>query len=86
MSAAIATPQLCLLTRRQVEVKCGMSRTSIYRRMEAGTFPRPIKDPDTGAVRWLAHEIDAWILPRIQARDSRMGRCMGREKGNPVND
>lgn len=86
MSAAIATPQLCLLTRRQVEAKCGMSRTSIYRRMEAGTFPRPIKDPDTGAVRWLAHEIDAWILPRIQDRDSRMGRCMGGEKESPVND
>lgn len=29
--------------------------------MAAGTFPLPLRDPETGAVRWLESEIRAWI-------------------------
>ena len=54
-----------LLTRRQVEQACGLSRSSIYRKMREGTFPEPIKI-GARAVRWPAHELEEWLaqLPR----------------------
>ena len=37
-----------------------LSRSTIYRRIEEGTFPRP-RTLGTGCVRWRQSEIDAWI-------------------------
>ena len=56
-----------LLHRREVEARTGLSRTSIYRQMEAGRFPRPVK-VGPKAVRWSEHEIEAWLssLPRSE--------------------
>jgi len=59
----------CLLPRREVERRTGMSRSSIYARMKAGTFPATVHDEDTHSVWWVASEIDAWIAARIAARD-----------------
>jgi prophage regulatory protein len=60
-----------LLPRREVEKRCGLSRSSIYARMKAGTFPKPVPDENTHSVWWVASEIDAWIAARIAARDQK---------------
>ena len=49
-----------LLRRREVEWITGMSRASIYRLMQQGDFPRPVKVGST-AVRWKESDIAAWI-------------------------
>lgn len=55
-----------LLTRPEVEVETGLSRTSIYRKMEEGTFPRP-KRISQRAVRWPQSKIDAWKANQPEA-------------------
>ena len=52
-----------LLRRRDVEGITGMSRASIYRLMQKGDFPRPVKVGST-AVRWKENDIAAWIESR----------------------
>ncbi len=52
-----------LLRRREVERITGMSRSSIYRLMQQGDFPRPVKVSST-AVRWKESDIAAWIESR----------------------
>ena len=49
-----------LLRRSQVEEIAGLSRSSIYRLMQNGGFPRPVKIGPT-AVRWRARDIAAWL-------------------------
>lgn len=60
---------LVFLPRREVERRVGMSKSSIYRGVAAGTFPRPVHDLQSGTVWWLEHEIEAWQRARIRARD-----------------
>ena len=55
-----------LLRRREVERITGMSRASIYRLMQRGEFPRPVKVGST-AVRWKKSDIAAWIESRPEA-------------------
>ena len=54
-------------------------RTSIYRKMEDGSFPKsvklggPPKDPsifDSRAVAWIEDEVEQWIESRIEERNS----------------
>ncbi len=52
-----------LLRRREVEKISGMSRSSIYRLMQEGDFPRPVR-VGPAAVRWKASDIVAWIESR----------------------
>ena len=52
-----------LLRRREVEKITGMSRSSIYRLMQEGGFPRPVK-VGPAAVRWKTSDITAWIESR----------------------
>ena len=55
-----------LLTRHEVEARCGISRSTVYRLMRSGQFPTPIK-VGPRAVRWPASEIEAWIASRLRA-------------------
>ena len=55
-----------LLRRREVEDMTGLSRASIYRLMQQGVFPRPVKVGST-AVRWKESDIAAWIESRPAA-------------------
>ena len=48
-----------LLTRREVEAEVGLSRSTIYRMIEAGTFPPP-RRISAGTVRWPRSEIEKW--------------------------
>ena len=56
-----------LLRRRQVEEITELSRSSIYRLMQDGEFPRPVK-VGPAAVRWRASDITAWLESRPVAR------------------
>ena len=48
----------------------GLGRSSIYKRIAQGEFPKPV--PLGGrAVGWVSDEIEAWILERIEERDGR---------------
>ena len=49
-----------LMRRRQVEEVTGMSRSSIYRLMQNGDFPRPVR-VGRAAVRWRARDIATWL-------------------------
>ncbi|WP_432803870.1 helix-turn-helix transcriptional regulator [Aureimonas altamirensis] len=49
-----------LLRLSEVKTIVAMGSSTIYRHMDAGTFPRPVSlGPAT--VRWKASEIQAWI-------------------------
>ena len=48
-----------------VKARTGLSRSSIYLSMSAGTFPQPIALGDR-AVGWIDSEIEAWIEQRIR--------------------
>lgn len=62
-----AQPQtaLIILRRKQVEARTGLSRSTIYDRMKAGTFPAPIS-LGAKAVGWIESEIDAWLNARVE--------------------
>lgn len=56
------------LRRPEVERVTGLSRSTIYDKMDRGEFPKPV--PLTaGSVGWLEFEIEAWQKTRIAARD-----------------
>ena len=61
----------------EVMSRTGYGRTSIYRKMDDGSFPNslklggPPKDPnefDSRAIAWIEEEVDQWIESRIQDR------------------
>lgn len=55
----IRLPQVCEMV--------GLSRTSVYRFIQRGEFPAPIK---IGLMSgWLEYEIAAWIDGKINARE-----------------
>jgi len=63
----------------EVISRTGYGRTSIYRKMEEGAFPKslklggPPKDPsifDSRAIAWIEDEIDQWVEDRIDERHS----------------
>ena len=72
-------PKIILIRLSEVMSRTGYGRTSIYRKMEDGSFPKslklggPPKDPnifDSRAVAWIEGEIDQWIQSRIEDRVS----------------
>ena len=66
MSESTMEPPLSILRRPQVEARTGLSRSTIYARIQDGTFPKPIL-LGSRAVGWLEHEIDDWLDQRIRA-------------------
>jgi prophage regulatory protein len=57
---------LTILRRRQVEKRVGLTRSPLYARIKAGTFPKPVQLGNGRAVGWLEHEIDSWLAEQIQ--------------------
>ena len=59
-----------LLRRREVEEVTGLPRSSIYRLIQNGDFPRQVR-VGPAAVRWRESEITAWVESRpIAGSDS----------------
>ena len=71
------TPQTArVLRRRAVQAITGLSRSTIYAKMGAGTFPSPIR-LGARSVGWLVEEIEAWIAARIaESRPSNTGEVL----------
>lgn len=68
-----STP-LTILRRKQVEARCGLSRSTIYAKIRLNqkrpkdydpTFPKPIS-VGAKAVGWIESEIDAWLTAQIE--------------------
>lgn len=49
-----------------VKTRTGLSRATVYRLMDEGQFPKPIK-LGARAVGWLSTDIDKWIAARAEA-------------------
>ena len=71
-------PKRSFIRLNEVLSRTGYGRTSIYRKMEDGSFPKsvklggPPKDPsifDSRAVAWIEDEVDQWVDARIEARN-----------------
>ena len=72
-------PKNRLIRLPEVLSRTGYGRTSIYRKMEEGTFPKCLKldgPPseskifDCRAIAWIEEEIDQWVEARIRERHS----------------
>lgn len=61
-----------LLRRREVQHITGLSRSSLYRLIAAGEFPKAIQ-LSTKSVAWLEVEVDEWVGARVTASRSGPG-------------
>ncbi|MET4680410.1 helix-turn-helix transcriptional regulator [Stenotrophomonas rhizophila] len=61
------TPPPRLLRLKEVQDRVGMSKTTIYDRVKAKTFPAPVHLGTMAA--WVESEVDRWIIERITERD-----------------
>ena len=57
-----------LLRLRDVQERVGLGRSTIYRWMDDGTFPRP-HSIGSYCVRWLESDIDEWIIYKTTSRN-----------------
>ena len=62
--------KLAILRLKEVQKRTGLSRSTIYLRIQEGTFPKPVKLGER-AVGWPEYEVDDWVELRIENRDSR---------------
>lgn len=60
-------PTINILRRKQVELRTGLSRSTIYARIAEGAFPPPIDLGGGGAVGWIEDEINSWLMTCIKA-------------------
>ena len=76
----IKSPQKRFIRLPEVLSRTGYGRTSIYRKMEDGTFPKsvklggPLEDSnafDSRAIAWIEDEVEQWMATRIKERDLR---------------
>jgi prophage regulatory protein len=58
-----------ILRRGQVEKEVGLKRSTIYQRMQEGTFPRPIRLGER-AVGWRASDIELFLDDPVGYRTS----------------
>ena len=61
--------KLKILRLKKVKDRTGLSRSTIYLRIQEGTFPRPI-NLGARAVGWIEHEIEAWLTSCLENRDN----------------
>ena len=73
--------EIVLLKVSDVMLRVGLSRPSIYARMAAGQFPRPVY-PAPRAPRWRSDEVREWIERLSEERAARaQQRAAGRDHG-----
>lgn len=59
-----------LLRLPQVKARTGLSRSELYRRVQSGDFPAPVKLGERASA-WPEHEVMEWCEARIAARDAK---------------
>lgn len=57
-----------LVRLREVQHRVGLGRSTIYRWMDEGKFPKP-HSLGGYAVRWLESDIDEWIQEKLGCTD-----------------
>lgn len=67
MNESIAATPSRLLRRADVLARVGIAKSTLYLRISAGTFPKPIHLGSS--VRWVESEIDSWIQEQMEQRD-----------------
>ena len=55
-----------ILRRREVEVRTGLSRSTLYAQMAEGSFPKPVR-LGKRAVGWTDTAITAWLDSRVKS-------------------
>lgn len=55
-----------VLRLKQVAAIVGLGKSSIYRKVQEGTFPRPIKLGSPRASGWISSEVYDWIDEQIR--------------------
>jgi prophage regulatory protein len=73
--ATTAESTTCLLRLPQVKQRTGLSRSTIYARIQCGEFPCPI-NLGGRAVAWIESEVTDWVESRI--RFSRSAAPLGK--------
>jgi len=63
----IDTPARNLIKLAEVQKRTALSRSSIYAKVAAGAFPRPVKQGSSSV--WVDTEVQAWIDALIASRD-----------------
>lgn len=53
---------------KQVTDSTGLARSTIYKYIAEGTFPKPVSLGER-SVGWVEKEVHDWILARIEERD-----------------
>ncbi|CAG9269352.1 helix-turn-helix transcriptional regulator [Paraburkholderia caribensis] len=66
---SLIDPALTILRRREVESLTGLSRSTIYARIKAGTFPPPVA-LGPRSVGWRLADIKAFLLAPADYRVS----------------
>ncbi len=56
-----------ILRVRDVMVRTGLARSTIYLRVKQNQFPKPVPLGSSHVVGWPASEVDAWIEAQIRA-------------------
>lgn len=67
--ANIGQEKLTILRRKQVEIRTGLSRSTIYLRIQEGTFPKPL-NLGVRSVGWVESEIDDWLVAKLKTRNN----------------
>ena len=57
-----------ILRLQDVITATGLSRSTLYKYISEGTFPKPVSLGDR-CVGWVESEVHDWILARIEERD-----------------
>ena len=60
---------------KTVLARTGLSRTTLYRKMGEGTFPRQVKISVHGA-GWHESAVNRWVAEPVGYRDDQAGRQM----------
>ncbi|MBW8191438.1 AlpA family transcriptional regulator [Neiella marina] len=61
-----------LLTLREVMELTTLSRATIYRKMELGTFPKPVQISKR-RVAWRTSDVNAWIDAKLAGQEWEAG-------------
>lgn len=65
-----------ILRLKDVIARTGLARSTIYKYVDIGAFPKPI--PLGGrSVGWIDSEVDEWILSAVEERDYQLATSGG---------
>jgi prophage regulatory protein len=62
------------LRKREVSRRVGLAVPTIYRKIQEGTFPRPVRLSERASA-WPASEVDRWMRERVAERDAGRGEA-----------